>query len=222
MTAPIEPTPGAPATEPTPQTAPAPGAPAEPAQSTEDISSLPDWAQKQLKDARSEAAKARTTAKQNAAQEAREAVTAQIAKALGIGQEGEPVSAEDLAGQIEQAQAAAWVSGVELQVYRIAGRLGADAEALLDSNKFRDMLDDLLEDDPRTADFATALEAKVQEALEKNPAKYKAATTGMAGQAPAAPTTPRPDPSQGARGPALTRPTSLGEAVAQHLAAQKR
>jgi hypothetical protein len=106
VTAPTEPTPGAPATEPTPQPAPTPGAPEQP---TEDITSLPEWAQKQIRDARAEAAKSRTTAKQTAAQEARDQVTAQIAKALGIGQEGEPVSAEDLAGQIEDAQTAAWL-----------------------------------------------------------------------------------------------------------------
>jgi hypothetical protein len=132
VTAPTEPTPGAPATEPTPQPAPTPGAPEQP---TEDITSLPEWAQKQIRDARAEAAKSRTTAKQTAAQEARDQVTAQ--------------------------------------------------------------------------------KAKVQEALDSKPDKFRTAT---AGQAPAS---PRPDPSQGARGPAVTRPTSLGDAVAQHYAAKR-
>jgi vacuolar-type H+-ATPase subunit H len=212
VTAPTEPTPGAPATEPTPQPAPTPGAPEQP---TEDITSLPEWAQKQIRDARAEAAKSRTTAKQTAAQEARDQVTAQIAKALGIGQEGEPVSAEDLAGQIEDAQTAAWVSSVELQIYRTASALGADADALLDSNAFRQSIDELGDQDPRTPEFAEALKAKVQEALDSKPDKFRTAT---AGQAPAS---PRPDPSQGARGPAVTRPTSLGDAVAQHYAAKR-
>jgi hypothetical protein len=214
VTAPNEPTPGAPATEPTAAPETAPGAPE---QTAEDITSLPDWAQKQIRDARSEAAKSRTTAKQTAAQEARDQLTAQIAKALGIGQEGEPVSAEDLAGQIEDAQTAAWVSTVELQIYRTAAALGADADALLDSNAFRQSIDDLGDEDPRTPEFAEQLKAKVQAALESKPDKYRAA-----GQAPASPTAPRPDPSQGSRGPAVARPTSLGDAIAQHMAAQKR
>jgi len=214
VTQPTEPAPGATATEPTAPTEPAPGAQTQPAQSAEDFNSLPEWAQKQIRDLRGEATKARTTAKQAAAQEARQQTLAEVAKALGIGQEGEPVSAEDLAGQIEQAQSSAWVSAVELQVYRAAGSLGADAEALLDSNFFRDSLDDLVDEDPRSAEFADALKAKVQAALEAKPDKYRA-------NAAPGPTTPRPDPSQGARGPAVNRPKSLGEAVAMHLQQQR-
>lgn len=206
MTQPVEPTPGAPAPEPTPTPTPAGPAPAE------DITSLPDWAQRQIRDARAEAAKSRTTAKQTAAEEARQQTLAQVAKALGIGKEGEPVDPADLTAQIEAAQAAAWVSGVELQVHRFAGRLGADAEALLDSNAFRDTLDDLVDDDPRSTKFATALEAKVLEALTRNPGKYKAN-----GQAPVGTTAPRPDPSQGSRGAApQQRATSLREAIDRH------
>jgi hypothetical protein len=212
VTAPIEPAPGATATEPTAQSEPAPGAPAEPAaqpaQSAEDIASLPEWAQKQIRDLRGEATKARTAAKQTAAQEARQQTLAEVAKALGIGQEGKPVSAEDLAGQIEQAQSSAWVSAVELQVYRAAGSLGADAEALLDSNFFRDSLDDLVDEDPRSAEFAEALKTKVQAALEAKPDKYRPAGT-------AAPAGPRPDPSQGARGAGPTIDGRIAEAQAK-------
>jgi hypothetical protein len=214
VTAPIEPTPGAPATEPTAPPEPTPGAPTPP---PEDITSLPDWAQKQIRDARAEAAKSRTSAKQTAAQEAERQTLAKVAKALGIGQDDEPVSAEELAGPIEDAQTAAWVSSVELQVYRTASTLGADADSLLDSNWFREQIDELGDMDPRTAEFKDALKAKVQEALQAKPDKFRAA-----GQAPASPTAPRPDPSQGSRGPATTRPTSLGDAIAQHMAAQKR
>jgi hypothetical protein len=202
VTAPTEPTPGAPAAEPTPQPAPTPVEPAKPA-ATEDITSLPEWAQKQIRDARAEAAKSRTTAKQTAADEARQETLATIAKALGIGEEGKPVDPAQLTAQIEQAQAEAWRSTVELQVYRHAPQ---HADALLDSLKFIDSLDELVEMDPRSPDFATALEAKVQEAV-----------AGKAnGQAPVA-TAPRPDPSQGARGaPATGRPTSLGQAIDAH------
>src|SRR5258706_8218873 len=164
-----EPTPGAPVIEPTPQQPPVDSAPA-----AEDITSLPDWAQKQIRDARAEAAKARTSAKQTAAETARQETLAQVAKALGMGKEGEPVDPAALTAQIEAAQNAAWVSSVELQVHRAAAALGADPEALLDSNAFRDTLDDLVDDDPRSADFATALQTKVQEALAKHPTKYRA------------------------------------------------
>jgi len=204
---PSDPTPGAPATEPTTTTPPAPA----PTQTAEDLTSLPDWAQKQIRDARAEAGKARTTAKQTAAEEARQETLAQVAKALGIGKEGEPVDPAELTAQIEEHRTAAWVSGVELQIHRAAGRLGADPEALLDSNAFRDMLDDLVDDDPRTPEFATALDTKVQEALAKNPTKYRAN-----GQAPAATITPRPDPSQGSRGAAPQRATSLRQAIERH------
>jgi hypothetical protein len=218
MTAPVEPTLDAPAAEPTPATGPAPqeGAKPDPQRTTtqgEDIASLPDWAQKAIRDARSEAAKSRTTAKQSAAEEARQELTQQIAKALGLGDD-EPVDPAELTSQIEHAQAVAWRNGVELQVHRLAARHGADPDALLDSNAFIDSLDDLVEDDPRSSDFATALEAKVQAALERSP-KYRAA----AGQAP--PAAPRPDPSQGPKGPAApTRPTSLFDAINRHITAK--
>ncbi len=208
MTQPAEPTPGAPAVDPTPQPTPAPPAPADP---VEDLAALPDWAQRQIRDLRTEAGKARTTAKQNAADQARAEVTAQIAKALGLSQD-EPVDPAALTAQIEQAQGAAWRSAVELQVYRLAGQHGANPEALLDSLKFIDSLDELVEVDPRSPEFATALAAKVQEAVAANPG-YKAA-----GQAPAAPTAPRPDPSQGSRGgtPTPTRGRSLTDAIRAH------
>lgn len=211
-----EPTPGAPATEPTTQP---PTTASEPPASTpaaEDLASLPEWAQKQIRDARAEAAKSRTTAKQTAAEQARQETLAQVAKALGIGQEGEPVDPAQLTEQIEYAQAVAFRSSVQLSVYRAAGRLSADADALLDSNSFIDSLDDLTEDDPQSPEFAAAVEAKVQEALEKHPSKFRAG-----GQAPNGTTTPRPDPSQGTRGqPPAGRPKTLSEALGAEVRKQ--
>lgn len=210
MTQPADPTPGAPGVDPTPQPATAP-APA--ADTVEDIGTLPDWAQKQIRDARAEAAKARTTAKQNAADQARQELTQQLAKALGLAQD-EPVDPATLTAQIEQAQNAAWRSAVELNVYRLAGQHGANPDALLDSLKFVDSLDDLVDMDPRSQEFATALATKVQEAVTANP-NYKAA-----GQAPAAPTAPRPDPSQGSRGGTPTpRGRTLTDAIRAHYGA---
>jgi hypothetical protein len=215
MTAPTEPMPGASVDDPTAHTAQDPLAVrpeeprTEPATAAENTADLPDWAQKALRDARAEAARSRTTAKQTAADEARQELTAQIARALGLS-EDEEVDPGALTEQIEQAQAAAWRSGVELQVHRVASRLGGNADALLDSLSFIDSLDDLVDADPRSADFATELEAKVQAALEKNQ-NYRAA-----GQAPAASTAPRPDRSQGPRGAApAARPTSLFDAISK-------
>lgn len=214
MTMPVEPALDAPAVEPTLASAlqqPQEGQQqrTEPAKSSEDIADLPDWAQKAIRDARAEAAKTRTSAKQTAADEARQELTAQIARALGLA-EDEEVDPGELTAQIEQAQAAAWRSGVELQVFRAAGQFGASADALLDSLTFIDSLDDLVDVDPRSAEFSAHLEAKVQAAMEKNP-NYRAA-----GQAPAAPTAPRPDRSQGPRGAApAARPTSLFDAISK-------
>lgn len=211
MTAPVEPTPGAPADDPTPNAAPSPAEPqrTEPVQPAEDISSLPDWAQKQIRDARAEAGKARTGAKQAAAEEATAELTARLARALGLAGD-EPVDPDELTAQIEQAQSVAWRNGVELQVFRAAGALGANPDALLDSMAFIDSLDDLVDEDPRSPEFAAALQTKVQEALARSNS-YKAT-----GQAPAATSAPRPDPSQGARGASpAARPTSLFDAISQ-------
>lgn len=228
MTAPTEPMPGASVDDPTAHTAldgafatPRPEPPrTDPAapQNAEDIAALPDWAQKAIRDARAEAAKSRTSAKQTAADEARQELTAQIAKALGLADD-EEVDPAELTEQIEQAQAAAWRSGVELQVHRVASRLGGNADALLDSLAFIDSLDDLVDVDPRSGEFSTQLEAKVQAALDRN-SSYRAASQAQAASTTptASANTPRPDPSQGARGPgAATRPNSLYAAIAEHL-----
>lgn len=223
MTAPAEPTPGAPAPAPTPQppaTPPAqPPAPTPPPAAPTpgpafDPSSLTPEAQAYLK-AQIDAAdlKARTGSKANAAAEARKEMAAQVAKALGLAGD-EPPDPAQLAQQVEAARDAAWASSVELQIFRTAGAAGANPEALLDSRSFIESLDDLYDLDPNSAEFRTALQAKVQEAA----AKYPASTTPPA---PGAQNGPRPDPSQGTRGtPATARPTSLGEAVRQHYASR--
>jgi hypothetical protein len=230
VTQPAPPAPGAPANapapgpnpgpQPTPTPTPPATPPAGPATPAEDLASLPDWAQKALKDARAEAAKSRTTAKQTAADEARSELAKEVARALGIKTGDEPPDPAELTKQVEQAHAAAWSSSVELNVYRIAGRLGGNADALLDSVKFLETLDELTDVDPSSAEFATQLEAKVQAALETNPV-FKA--NGQAPGTPNAPAGPRPDPSQGPRGPAPQRFTGdLTSAVRSHYASQQQ
>lgn len=203
MSQPIEPTPpapgaptdpAAPTTPPTagPQTPPAvPTMPTQPA--GEDIDSLPDWAQKALRQARDEAGKARNTAKQNAAEEARQALAQEIAGVLGLGGE-EPIDPATLADQVQQAQAAAWGSAAQLSIYKAAGRLGASAEALMDSVSFVDGLDDLVDVDPNSAEFTGQLDGLIRAAMERD-SRFKA---GGSGATPAG--VMRPDPTQGARG----------------------
>jgi len=152
--------------------------------------------------------KARTGSKANAAAEARAEMAAQVAKALGLPGDGPPDPAV-LTEQVEAARDAAWASSVELQIYRTAAAAGANPDALLDSRSFIESLDDLVDLDPSSAEFKTALQAKVQEAAAKYPAQ----------QAPGAPNGPRPDPSQGSRGtPPAARPVSLGDALRGHYA----
>lgn len=84
--------PAAPAAPPAaPATPPAPQAP-----DSGEVSSLPDWAQKMIRDANAEAAKSRTTAKQNAVNEA----MAEIGKKLGFVQGDEKVTPEQLTEQL--------------------------------------------------------------------------------------------------------------------------
>lgn len=197
MTEPVQPTPGAPVEPPAPTAVPAPTTP------IEDLASLPDWAQKQIRDARAEAGKARTEAKANAAKEARQSLAAEVAKALGIAGD-EPPDPAELTRQISIAQDQAWTAAVELQVWRLAGEHGGDPGSMLDSMAFIASLDDLADVDPRSKEFREQLEAKVQAAAAKYPAR---SGTGQA-------STPRPDPSQGAKPPTRVRASSLTEAVA--------
>jgi hypothetical protein len=142
----------------------------------QDVSSLPDWAQKLINDTRSEAAKHRTE-KQTAAQEAQAAKAQRdaILKAAGLkpdGSEAEPDPAA-LAAQIEQAQAIAWTSQVELNVFRTAAENGLNAAALLDSRAFIDSLDSFTEADLSSPEFGQQLAAHIKKYGEQHP-QFKA------------------------------------------------
>ena len=139
-----------------------------PTDGPQDINALPEWAQKLITDTRSEAAGHRTKYK-TATQQAQEA-TAQrdkVLSALGLKPDGtEDQSPERLTAQLQQFQADLWERTVENTVLRSASKLGADADALLDSNKFLESLTDL-------ADGAD-LEAHIASFVAANP-KFKAA-----------------------------------------------
>lgn len=137
----------------------------------QDVASLPDWAQKLIKDTRTEAAGHRTKA--NDLEKASQAQLDAIAKALGL----KPADADPvkLAEELAKAQTASRTSQVELAVHRLAGKKGidADAEALLDSRGFAAAVADL---DPSASDFASKVEAAIKDAVKANP-KLKAGTT---------------------------------------------
>src|SRR6185312_13714479 len=142
-----------------------------------------------------------------------------FAQKLGLAEADEPPSADQLSAHLEQAQATAYRAGVETQMYRLGSRMGFDADALLDSNRAMDDLVEALDEHegagdltPGSREFAAALEVAAAKVLEKHP-RFKS------GGAPAA---PRPDPSQGGRGPAGQPFTgSLTDAIRSHYSQQR-
>lgn len=133
--------------------------------------------ERDLKSANAEAAKARTAAKQQAADKARSEIVQELGKALGlVKDEDTPPDPAELKKQITSAQAAHRDTAVELAVFRAAGKHGADPEALTDSRTFLSSIKDL---DPSSSDFAKQVGEAIKQAVEDNP-RLKAA-----GQAPA-------------------------------------
>jgi hypothetical protein len=151
-----------------------------------DVSALPDWAQKLIKDARADAGKARTSAKQQAAEEARNQLMAEISKTLGLDTDGEP-TVDDLRAQLEELQtekaeleAAQTESAYRDAVRSAANGLSADAEALLDSAGFRNAVQDELDDDFTDEQLATAVK-KVAAEYAKQPRFQKSAAPARSG-----------------------------------------
>lgn len=134
--------------------------------------------EKELKGANAEAAKARTGAKQQAADEARSALVQELGKTLGLikDEKDEAPDPAALKAHLESAQKAHRETAVELAVYRNAGKHDADPEALTDSRAFLRSIADL---DPTDSEFASKVGKAIKQAVTDNP-KLKAA-----GQAPA-------------------------------------
>ena len=161
-----------------------------------------DW-QAEAERWKSEARKHEGRAKGNKqAAEQQSELMNKVAAALGLQQDGTPDPAQ-LTTQIEQARADAWRSNVELAVYRKAASLGGDPDTLLDSMAFINSLDDLVEIDPRSAEFADAVKQKVAAAIKANP-RLKTTPTVPARSGSAA---------SGGPGEQQKRPTSLTDAV---------
>ena len=153
------PAPAAAATAPTAQ---APTATAE----TGKVEDLPEWAQKIIRDSRDEAGKARTTAKANAAAEARTALAQEIGKALGLVKDDETPDPAKLTEQLTATQAQARQAAIELAVYKAAGKHSGDPVAILDSRAFLASVQAL---DPNGSDFNTAVDAAIKAAVDGNP-----------------------------------------------------
>ncbi|MFD3749747.1 hypothetical protein ACFWVT_05680 [Streptomyces cyaneofuscatus] len=131
--------------------------------------------EKELKAANGESAKARTTAKKAAADEARAEIVQELGKALGLikDEKDTPPDPAALTAKIEQATAAHRETAVELAVYRGAGKHGADPDALTDSRAFLNSIKGL---DPSDEGFGKAVSAAIKKAVEDNP-KLKVGTS---------------------------------------------
>ncbi|MFG3085121.1 hypothetical protein [Streptomyces parvulus] len=128
--------------------------------------------QKELKTANGEAAKARTSAKKAAADEARTEIVQELGKALGLikDEKDAPPDPAALKAQIDSATAAHRSTALELAVYRGAAKAGVDPDAITDSRAFMASIKDL---DPSDEGFAKAVQTAMKKAAEDNP-KLKA------------------------------------------------
>ncbi|MDQ0943277.1 hypothetical protein [Streptomyces sp. V1I1] len=200
--------PAPPAPTPPAPTPPAPAPAADPWASFQwdgKVESLPAPVAKVITDARAEAGKARTVAKENAATEARE----QLLKDLGLLKPDETPDPAKLAAELGEKDTrlaalaeSARTQAIELAAYKAAGKHEANAAALLDSRSFLESVKGL---DPTADDFADKLDTAIKAAVEAN-AQLR---TGQA---------PRRGGGEFPGGPGTTgRPTSLGSAVAAAL-----
>lgn len=136
----------------------------------------PKAAQAEIEKLRKENGAARTQAKQQAADEARQSLAQQIGKALGLVKDDEPADPAKLTEQLTATQAQAKQAALELAVFKAASASKADAAALLDSRSF---LEQVATIDPTDT---AALTAAISEATTSNPRLRvsQAATVGGA------------------------------------------
>lgn len=160
----------------------------------------PAKAQAEIERLRRENGAARTNAKAQAAEEARNELAQQIGKAIGL--VPDEVDPAKLTEQLTTSQADAKQARVELAVFRNAASAGGDPVALLDSSSFLKSLESV---DP--TDAAAVAEA-ITKAVEANP---------RLGAAPADPRTPAPNPAQGASASGPGRPAQLTQAELRNM-----
>lgn len=132
------------------------------------VESLPEPVAKIIRDARQEAGAARTTAKAQAAEEARNALLAQISGVLGVDDGGQPPTMEQLTAQAQAYQAQIASMTAERRVIDIATGLGLSMTQvgdLLDSNRVCEQLD-AIGDQIQPGDVA-AFDAAAGEVIKK-------------------------------------------------------
>lgn len=164
----------------------------------------PDRAKRAIAAAREGEKKAKAEA---AAAKAR---TDAILKAAGLTPDGKTdpeVALKETAAKAEAATAKARSTAVELAVYKSAGKVGADADAILDSRKF---LAEVANLDPDTADFGDKVSAAIKAAVKANP---KLANAPAAGQGP----TKQGADHTGSGGTGKSRSRSLTDAVKRKI-----
>jgi hypothetical protein len=135
---------------------------------------------------------------------------AAILAAAGLTPDGKTDPAEQLkaaAAERDAAVKAARDTAVELAVYRIAGKAGADPDAVLDSRGFLAAVKDL---DPSSSDFRDKVTEAVKAAVKNN--ARLAAAPAPAGQGPA-----KQGVDHTGSGGKKTRSGSLNAAVAKRL-----
>ncbi len=150
---------------------------AKPAETTTNVWDDPAKAKAEIERLRAENAKDRTTAKQNAATEAKNGLIQELGKALGLVKDGDTTpTPEQLTAQLAEKTSEATATQRELAVYRTAGQVpGADVNALLDSRTFLDSIKDIKPDD------TAALKAAVEKAITDNPRLKTAQAAGKSG-----------------------------------------
>lgn len=163
--------------------------------------------ERDLKAANSEAAKTRTTAKAQAADEAKQQFAKEIGKLLGLVEDDSPPDPAKLAaavaekdGRIGDLEGALRAKDVELAVHLRAEKHQAKASALLDSRSFLRAVADL---DPSAKSFSAALDTAIKEAVKDNPSLKAASVAGRSGA----------DLSDGAGETTKPRSTSLAGAI---------
>lgn len=164
------------------------------------IRNNPEKAKSEIERLRQENASARTSAKEQAAEEARKSVLEDIAKSLGLKDGEKAPTVEELTQKLteqtaktEQASAAHRDTQAELVVWRNAKSLNVDAAALTDSRAFATAIADL---DSSSKTFEEDVKKAAQEAVNKNPKLAAAPAAGSSsadhgGTGGGAPKTPK-------------------------------
>lgn len=141
------------------------------------VEDLPHWAQKIIRDTRQEAAThrtAKTAAEQAAEQKQRDMVLA-LAKAAGVELPGQTPDPEKLAADLTAAQTSARDAAIQLAVYKTAGAVQGNPDALLDSNTFLAKVRTL---DPTAADFGAQVSEAIKAAVAANPSLKQTRAVG--------------------------------------------